>query len=115
MATPSSARAGAVCDDKGVCTLPPRASAREDDGSEGLVPLPRTLRPLGVLEDEAGNKLAAPGVFKSKVPICAHVTNPQTAVCTCPLSTCSNAKGFFAALQISKASTDSLNYYRVHV
>ena len=38
-----------------------------DDGTAGLVPLPRTLRPLGVLEDEAGSKLTAAGVFKNKV------------------------------------------------
>lgn len=69
MATPSSAPAGAVCDDKGVCTLPPRAAGKDQDGTtEGLVPLPRTLRQLGVLEDEAGNKLTAAGVFKHKVP-----------------------------------------------
>lgn len=75
MTTPSSAPAGAVCDDKGVCKLPPRAAAGDDDGPQGLVPLPRNLRPLGVLEDEAGTKLAAAGVFKSKVPTCAHATH----------------------------------------
>lgn len=68
-----SAPAGAVCDDKGVCTLPPRAAAGDDDGTQALVPLPRTLRPLGVLEDEAGTKLAAAGVFKNKVLTRAHV------------------------------------------
>eukprot|EP00752_Nemacystus_decipiens_P009897 g8830.t1 len=54
-------------DGSGVCTLPPRAAAADDDGTQALVPLPRTLRPLGVLEDEAGTKLAAAGVFKNKM------------------------------------------------
>lgn len=45
--------------------LPSRAGAG-DDGTEALVPLPRNLRPLSVLEDEAGNKLEASGVFKNK-------------------------------------------------
>lgn len=71
MASSSSAPAGAVCDDKGVCTLPPRAGG--SDGMEGMLPLPRTLRPLGVLEDEAGNKLEPAGVFKNKVTARAHI------------------------------------------
>eukprot|EP00903_Cladosiphon_okamuranus_P013920 g12948.t1 len=68
MATPSTAPAGAVCDKNGVCKLPPRASAGAGaDEAEGLIPLPRTLRPLSVLEDEVGTKLAAAGIFKNKM------------------------------------------------
>lgn len=52
-------------------SLHPHAAgaAAAADGTDGLVPLRRTLRPLGVLEDEAGNKLDAGGVFQNKVPI----------------------------------------------
>lgn len=87
MATPSSAPVGAVCDDKAVCKLPPRAAAR-DDGVEALVPLPRTLRPLDVLEDEAGNKLATPGVFENKVSIYVHRTSNMPTTYR-PLHVCS--------------------------
>lgn len=58
--------AGAVCDPvTGVCRLPARAAEKDGLGA-GLFPLPRTLRPLAVLEDEAGNKVD-PVMFKGKV------------------------------------------------
>lgn len=68
MSTASTTAAGEGCDPStGACKLPPRAGATADDGTGGLIPLPRTLRPLSVLEDEAGNKLAPAGVFNGKV------------------------------------------------
>ncbi|CBJ26110.1 conserved unknown protein [Ectocarpus siliculosus] len=57
---------GAVCDPQGVCRMP----ARGDTGSAGeasLIPLPKALRPLSVLEDEAGHKLSPAAVFKGKM------------------------------------------------
>lgn len=57
--------AGAVCDPvTGVCRLPARAGTSLDGG--GLIPLPRTLRPLAALEDEDGNAVD-PSLFKGKV------------------------------------------------
>lgn len=73
MATASTEK---VCDPStGACQLPPRAGTTADDGIGGLIPLPRALRPLSVLEDEAGNKLAPAGVFSGKVgggPLLLH-------------------------------------------
>lgn len=69
MATPvensTAGPAGAVCDPvTGVCRLPARAGTSVD--AAGLIPLPRTLRPLAVLEDEDGNTVD-PSLFKGKV------------------------------------------------
>lgn len=66
-----TAPAGAVCDPvTGVCRMPPRTSKTEGM-TPGLVPLPKTLRPLEVMEDEDGNKID-PEVFQGKVSVCAH-------------------------------------------
>lgn len=67
-----SAPVGAACDADGVCRLSKNGTTgvgtEKDDGTAGgLVPLPKTLRPLSVLEDEAGNRLAPAEVFKGKV------------------------------------------------
>lgn len=72
-----SAPPGAVCDADGVCRLPGNGTTagteKNDDSSSsadgGLVPLPRTLRPLSVLEDESGKKLTPAKVFKGKVGV----------------------------------------------
>lgn len=64
-----TAAPGAVCDPvTGVCRLPPRAELGGDGATARRAPLPKTLQPLEVLEDEQGNKLDPSAVFKGKVP-----------------------------------------------
>ena len=64
----SDAPEGAVCDPvTGVCRIPDKSGGTiPGESVPSLFPLPKTLRPLERLEDEAGKKVDA-SVFKGKV------------------------------------------------
>lgn len=97
MATPventTAGPAGAVCDPvTGVCRLPTRAGTSVD--AAGLIPLPRTLRPLAVLEDEDGNAVD-PSLFKGKVrkpQSCSYEGLPGTDKVRCSCSSSSSCR-----------------------